>query len=204
MPHQRPPRGFKTRSLVRSQIASGDVWWRLYRRSHADPLGFGYGPSRFSDPRTDLIPPKRYAVVYFGSTVKVCFAETILRDRGVGRLQAFPIEEAEFEHWTCAKLRVERQLDLVDLRGDGPLRMGVPTDVPRARSQKLGRLWSRAFWSHTSRPDGVIYESRLNGEMNIALFDRALTKMRPLATEALVDRRSDLAAIIADFDLTIV
>ena len=90
MPHQRPPRGFKTRPLVTSQIASGDVWWRLYRRSHTDPLGFSYGPSRFSDPRTDLIPPKRYGVVYFGSTVKVCFAEAILRDRGVGRLQAPP------------------------------------------------------------------------------------------------------------------
>jgi hypothetical protein len=203
-PHQRPPRGFETRPLVISQIASGDLWWRLYAGSHTDPLGFGYGPSRFSDPRTNLLPPKRYGIVYFGSSVKVCFAEAILRDRGVGRLQAFPIEEAEFEDWTCAQIRVERQLDLVDLRGDGPLRMGVPTDVPRARSQKLARLWSRAFWSHPVRPDGIIYESRLNGETNIAIFGRALTKMRPLATYTLADRRSDLAAIISDFDIAVV
>jgi hypothetical protein len=96
MPHQRPSRGFKTRPLAISRIAEGEICWRLYGASHADPLGFGYGPSRFSDPRKKLVPPKRYGIVYFGSTIKVCFAEAILRDRGVRRLQAFPIEEAEF------------------------------------------------------------------------------------------------------------
>ena len=58
-------------------------------------------------------------MVYLGSNVKVCFLEAILRDRGVGRTQAFPIEWAELEEWTCAELRIEQTLKLVDLRGDG-------------------------------------------------------------------------------------
>ena len=57
----------------------------------------------------------------------------------------------------CKASRTSAELDLVDLRGDGPLRMGVPTDVPRAKSQKLARLWSRVFWSHATRPDGIIF-----------------------------------------------
>jgi hypothetical protein len=100
----------------------------------------------------------------------------ILRDRGVCRIKAFPLEWAELEKWTCAELRNTSALRLVDLRGDGLLRMGVPTDVARASSQTLGRRWSRAFWAHDAKPDGIMYEPRLNGETNIALFDRALTK----------------------------
>ena len=171
---------------------------------HPDPLGYGFGPSRFSDPEIGLAPPARFAVVYFGSSVKVCFVEAILRDRGAGRIKSFPLEWAELENWTCAELRVEETLRVVDLRGDHLVRMGVPTDVARARSQELGRLWSRAFWSHDEKPDGIVYDSRLNGETNIAIYDRALAKFSAVATTKLVACRSELARIIVDFDLAIV
>lgn len=84
------------------------------------------------------------------------------------------------------------------------MRMGIPTDVARASSQDLGRAWSRAFWSHDAKPDGIIYDSRLNGETNIGLYDRALTKVTATATPRLVDCRAELAGIINDFDLAIV
>jgi len=64
--------------------------------------------------------------------VKVCFLEAILRDRGVGRTRAFPIEWAKLEMWTCGELRIDAALRVVDLRGDGLVRMGIPTDVARA------------------------------------------------------------------------
>lgn len=134
----------------------------------------------------------------------MCFAEAILRDRSVGRTTTFPIEWSELEVWTCAKIGIVSRLQLVDLRGDGLIRMGIPTDVPRARSQHLSRAWSRALWSHDTRPDGIIYDSRLNGETNLAVFDRALPKLKGAATPRLIDCRGDLAAIIAAFDLVIV
>jgi hypothetical protein len=136
--------------------------------------------------------------------VKVCFLEAILRDRGVGRIKSFPLEWAELENWNCAELGVDETLRLVNLRGDGAVRMGVPTDVARARSQELGRLWSRALWSHDTTPDGIVYDSRLNSETNIALYDRALAKLSVIATPKLVECRSELARIIVDFDLAIV
>ncbi|MFN5714722.1 MAG: RES domain-containing protein, partial [Bradyrhizobium sp.] len=58
------------------------MWRRLYQTRFRDPLGYGFGPSRFSDPETGLVPPERFGVVYLGSSVKVCFVEAILRDRG--------------------------------------------------------------------------------------------------------------------------
>lgn len=203
-PNDAPQKGFEKRPLAISQVAKDSIWRRLYLSRYPDPLGYGFGPSRFSDPETSLTPPARFAVVYFGSSVKVCFAETILRDRGVGRIESFPLEWAELENWTCAELRVNETLRLVDLRGDHLVRMGVPTDVARARSPDLGRLWSRAFWSHDEKPDGIVYDSRLNGETNIAIYDRALAKFSAVATPELVACRSELAGIIVDFDLAIV
>jgi hypothetical protein len=151
-----------------------------------------------------LDPPARYAVVYLGSTIKVCFAETILRDQGDGRSYPLPVEWKELESWICAELRVEQVLNLVDLRGDGLIRMGIPTDVVRARSQYLARIWARAIWRHDMRPDGMIYDSRLNGETNIVVFDRGLPKLHPAEQKPLVGYRSELAAIFDDFDLAVV
>jgi hypothetical protein len=203
-PNDAPQKGFEKRPLAIAQVAKGSIWRRLYLSRYPDPLGYGFGPSRYSDPEIGLAPPARFAVVYFGSSVKVCFVEAILRDRGVGRIKSFPLEWAELENWTCAELRVDETLRLVDLRGDHLVRMGVPTDVARARSQELGRLWSRAFWSHDEKPDGIAYDSRLNGETNIAIYDRALAKFSAFATPKLVACRSELARIIVDFDLAIV
>jgi hypothetical protein len=112
-----PPKGFASRDLVIAEMAPGGVWRRIYESRFPDPLGYGFGPSRFSDPKTMLVPPDRFGVVYLGSSVKVCFAEAILRDRGVRRVKAFPLEWAELERWTCAELRTATALRLVDLRG---------------------------------------------------------------------------------------
>lgn len=199
-----PPAGFASRALSLIDLVPGATWRRLYQSRFPNPLGYGFSPSRFSDPETTLIPPERFGVVYFGSSIKVCFVEAILRDRGVGRTHTFPIEWAELEAWSCAEVRVETALRVVDLRGDGLVRMGIPTDVARASAQDLARIWSRALWAHDTKPDGLMYDSRLNGETNVVVFDRALPKLAAIATPRLIDCRSDLAAIITDLDLAIV
>jgi hypothetical protein len=56
--------------------------------------------------------------------------------------------------------------------------MRVPTDAARAASHELGQQWSRALWLHDEKPDGIIYDSRLNGETNIVAFDRAIKKTK--------------------------
>jgi len=199
-----PPSKFASRPLVTTTIGPGSVWHRLYQSRFPDPLGFGFGPSRFSDPLTGLAPPGRFGVVYIDSSIKVCFLEAILRERGVGRTSTFPLEWSELETWTCAEIAIETELTLVDLRGDGLVRMGIPTDAARSSTHDLGQTWSRAIWTHDDKPDGIAYDSRLNGESNIAVFDRALFKFRLVRTPRLVDCRTDLAAILNDFDLVIV
>ncbi|MFZ5684626.1 RES family NAD+ phosphorylase [Phenylobacterium sp.] len=196
-----PPEGFTRRPLVLHDEPAGARWIRLYRRAFPDPLGFGTAPSRFSPPpeATD-----RYGVVYLGSSVKVTLAETLVRDRGDGRLGDLPVELAELEAWACADIEVVSPLRLADLRGDGPLRMGVPSDVAHASDWRLSQVWSAALHAHDLRPDGLIYLSRFTGEPNLAVFERALSKLAAVRVGALLDRRAELAAAIRRLGLQIV
>lgn len=200
----RPPKGFQSRSLDLAEIAAGTSWFRLYQSHFSNPLGFGYRPSRFSDPRMHLPEQERFATIYVGSTLKVCFLETILRDQGNGRLGDWPIEYAELESWTCAEIKVARPLRLVDLRGDGAVRMGIPSDVAHGRNHQASQAWSAAIWMHDAQPDGVIYASRLNADTNIAVYDRALTKFAADTTRRLTDCRKELAAILRDLAVAII
>ena len=200
MPRSRyPSRAFAKQNLVVAVVPAGESWRRLYASVHPDPLGFEHFASRFSDPAGDA-----FGVVYLGSTVKVACVETIIRDRGEGRIGQIPIPWAEFERYTCAEIEIVADLRLADLCGDAGLKMGVPTDVARAKSQTLARRWSRAFHAHPANVDGVVYSSRLNEQRNIALYDRALAKVRVVAAPRLVELRDELAALIDDFELAIV
>jgi hypothetical protein len=199
-----PPKGFETRPLVLAKPSRSRAWLRLYRDSHRDPLGFGYGASRFSDPRVGDPGVRPFGVVYFGRTLKVCFLEAIVRDRGDARLGPLPVAMVELEHTLCAEIAPRAPLQLVDLRGDGPVRMGVPTDAVRAADPVLGQAWSLAFHEHSAKPDGIIYPSRFDGETNVALFDRALTKVRARRVVRLLYRGAELARVLDDLKIAII
>jgi hypothetical protein len=68
-----PPKGFESSGIELASIKTGTKWFRLYSSRYSDPLGFGFSPSRFSDPRVALPEKNRFGVIYFGSSLKVCF-----------------------------------------------------------------------------------------------------------------------------------
>lgn len=199
-----PPKGFATAPLVLHTPSRSRAWLRLYSDAHADRLGFGHAPSRFSDPRIGEPGTTPYGVVYLGRALKVCFLEAIVRDRGDARLGPLPIGMAQLEHTICAEIAPKAGLALVDLRGDGPVRMGVPTDAVRAADPSMGQAWARVFHEHAAAPDGIIYPSRFDGETNVALFDRALGKMRVRSAGPLLERRTEVASVIRDLKIALV
>ncbi len=152
---------------------------------HANPLGFGKTPSRFGDPRRRK-PENCFGVLYLGETLKVCFLEAVLRDKRNGSVGDYPLEETELRARRFTLVEIHAPLTVVDLRRDGGVRMGVPSDVSRASDQRLARRWSVAFHEHPATPDGVAYESRLNGQTNLAIYDRAVPKLRVAATMPLL------------------
>jgi len=182
--------------LDRATVAAGDRFGRIFFTRFPDPLGYGKNPSRFSDPRR-RVPDNRFGVLYLGSTLKVCFVEAVLRDQGDGRIDDLILDERDLAVRSYAEIEVATPLSLVDLRNDGPLRMGIPSDVARGSKQSLARRWSLAIYEHPEQPDGIIYPSRLNGETNLALYDRAVRKVRSRRHGALL-KAVGLAPVLRD------
>jgi hypothetical protein len=77
--------------------------------------------------------------------LKVCFLEAILRDDRDNVVGTFPIAGKVLADRAVAAIAPTRDLKLLDLRGDGPARMGIPSDVIRGAKQSLARAWSVAF-----------------------------------------------------------
>lgn len=196
MPGALPTSAFATASLDLAVVAAGDNFGRIYAGRHPNPLGVAKTPSRFSDPRRRVVG-NRFGVLYLGGSLKVCFVEALIRDRGDGRIDDLLLDERELATRNYADVVATAPLRLLDLRGDGPLRMGIPSDVARGSRQALARRWSLAFHEHPTAVDGIIYPSRLNGETNLAIYDRAIGKFAVHASGPLL-RQAGLAAVLRD------
>ncbi len=181
-----PTPAFARAKLHIAPVGSGQTFGRIYLSKYSDPLGYSKAPSRFSDPRRRALN-NRFGVLYLGDTLKVCFLEAVLRDRRNGIVGDYVIGEKELSSRRYARIEPIASLELVDLRGDGCVQMGVPSDVPRSSNQSLARRWSLAFYQHPSQPDGIIFPSRLNEETCVAIYDRAVTKLRDVGHIALID-----------------
>jgi hypothetical protein len=115
----------------------------------------------------------------------------------------FPIEESELRTWRYAAMEIGSALNLVDLTGDGAILMGMPSDVLRGSDQRPARAWSLAFYTHAEAPDGIIYPSRLNDELNLAIYDRAVPKLVVTGTCDLLNA-TGLPAVFNDLGVALV
>ena len=160
-------------NLAGIQFAS---FTRLFRAKHPDPLGFGKARSRFADPRP-LSPTERFGVLYLGQSPEVSFVEAVLRDDAVGTVGPFPLAWSELESWNLAEISSTERLNLVDLRGAGMMRLRMPSDALRGSDHGPGMQWSLALYQHPELPDGILYHSRLNEMVCVAIYDRAVAKL---------------------------
>ena len=201
MPAPGPAAAFATVDLKTRHIPAGRIFSRINKAAFPDPLGFGYNPTRFSDPQV-IDPGKRFGVVYLGSALDVCFLEVILRDQRNGVVGDYPLEMTEFTSRTYASIATVEPLRLIDLTGDRKVQMGIPTDVTNASDQTLGRLWSEAIYLHPVQIDGIAYQSRLSRKINLAVFDRAVTKLRCARVMPLL-QANELPAVLRKFRIAI-
>lgn len=198
---ERPPRTLSGAPLELAGIPAGRRFGRIYPGHHPDPLGFARTASRFSDPSRRK-PANRFGVLYLGETLEVCFAEAILRDRRNGLFTEYVMAESEFRMRRYAEIAIAKPLAVVDLRGNARLRLGVPSDVVGASRQALARRWSLAFYAHPQAQDGIAYPSRLNGDTVLAVYDRAIPKLRVLGHTPLL-AAPGLARVLETFRVAV-
>ena len=154
------------------------------------PLQLYSAPSRFCDGKSG------FAVMYAALSFETCILETLVRDRFTHRLKReLPLAAILARAHATISTQPDQELNLLDLRDTGCVDIGAPTDAVRARHFAAGQALGRAVQEHVD-VDGFIYSSRLTGDDCIAVFDRAVPKLRVLDACELKDH-AELPAALA-------
>ena len=156
----------------------------------ATPLGTAPADSRFCA-RHD-----GFTVLYAAADFATAFIETVVRDRFVRRQQReVRLKEVTARAWVYLETLPGAWLNLLDLRQDGCIRLGAPTDAINARHHGAGSALGRMVHAEHRRVDGLIFPSRLTGADVYALFDRSLGRLQVLDWGALA-WHPDLPAVL--------
>ena len=155
---------------------------RISRHDSGEPHFGRTGGNRFDD------PDRQYGTCYFGLSLALAMAETLLHDAVAVRGQ-FPVHpESIASRFVIAFSG--RPLRLADLTGASLKRLGGHAALSGNASYRLPQKWSQAIHRHPDAVDGFVYMSRhLNTERAVVLFDRAGLRLRmagatPLAGHA--------------------
>ena len=112
MPRILPATAFSHVTVAIAPVAVGEEFGHIHRLAYPDPLRFGKTSTRFSDP-CRRVPANRFGVLYLGSSLKVCFIETILRDDRDGIVGEVGGDEAELDDRCYVEVRVRKSLRLL-------------------------------------------------------------------------------------------
>ena len=91
---------------------------------------------------------------------------------------------------------------LVDLRDDGPVRIGAPPAVAHDADHRAGQALSVATYRTVPEADGFVYRSRFTGHTCIAVFDRATAKLSVRDVTGLMHHQR-FAEVLGDYEITL-
>ena len=170
--------------------------FRVIHRSHrTTPLAAAPAPSRFSDPL------ERYAVLYASEAVRCAFWETLGRNR-FARRRRRELPRSDAEARLVVSIDSDGPLALIDLRGDGPVRIGVPSAVAHDGNHAAGRALSAAVHGNVPEADGFLFSSRFTGDSCVAVFDRTLGRLRAGGATELV-RHAEFLDALDEYDIVL-
>ena len=170
--------------------------YRLIHRSHRSrPLDAVATPSGFSD------PAGRYSILYTTEAVVCGFWEALARNRFTRRRRR-EILRLDVESRLVVAIRSTEPLGVVDLRGDGPIRIGAPTAVAHDANHAAGRSLSAATYASVPEADGFLFQSRFTGHVCAGVFDRAFEKLEVLDITPLVEH-ADFLSALTDYDIAL-
>jgi hypothetical protein len=149
-----------------------------------------FGPGAGMPPRFRFDAPKgEFQTLHVGLSYEAALVETLLRNprrRTVDRL--------DVEIRSMAVLTNESKLRLVEAHGSALAQIGTTAAISTG-PYNFSRRWALELWSHTDRPDGIVYLSRHKPALLCAaIFDRphAIFAMR---TAPLRDDPHSVAAV---------
>lgn len=167
-----PPLSKPPSPLFRT-LAAGTSILRIF-----DPTRYGttaltfryYGPiGRFDHQRLaregGFTEDLERGISYAGLTLSCCLVECF-GDSGVIELKGQQI----------GRIQIERELNLLDLRGNGSMRAGSVAALAKTADRQISQEWSRYFYERTDLYgliDGISYFNAHNDEEAFALYERS-------------------------------
>ena len=161
------------------EVCLSRVFRVVHRNHRSTPLAASPAPSRFSDPRGG------FAALYASETVRCAFWETLGRNR-FARRRRRELPRTEVEVRLVVSIRSIGPLALIDLRGDGPVRIGAPSAVAHDGNHTAGRALSAAVHAGVPDADGFLFASRFTGDICVAVFERVFGRLATLDIADLV------------------
>jgi hypothetical protein len=104
-------------------------------------------------------------ISYAGLTLSCCLVECF-GDSGVIELKGQQI----------GRIQIDRELNLLDLRGNGAMRAGSIAALAKTADRQISQEWSRYFYERTDLYgliDGISYFNAHNDEEAFALYERS-------------------------------
>lgn len=159
--HPEPPKDLATRKLRTYTLARGQQLWRIHWWNKS-PVFFGKTASgRFDSPDSS------FGVLYVGLDEYCAFVETFGQRTGCKF-----VTEAELKQRRLSSLKLKRDLQLIDVAGEGGLALVGADSRLFSDSHPLSQRWAQALHDHESNPAGIIYPARHDSSKRAcALFD---------------------------------
>ena len=153
-----------------AQTPSVSCYRIIPRRYLTLPLGTAPGDSRF------CAKLYSYTVLYAAPDFATAFVETVVRDRFT-RKRKREVAWREISERAWVRIEALASLWFLDLRRDGCVKLGAPSDAVNARHHAAGRALGGAIYADHPDIDGLLFASRLTGADVYAVFDRAIEKL---------------------------
>jgi hypothetical protein len=183
LPLKAPPKNFNRLPLDVVELDPAKLF-RISKHDTGEPYFGRSGGNRFDDNRYPK--HRRFGACYFGLTLSVAFAETVLHDE-MPEDGYFNMAEDELESRYVVQF-AGAELHVADMTGRALRRLGADGSLSTEIPYQMPQRWSRAVHRHPAAVDGFIYMSRhLNNEKAVVLYDRAAVKLQALAYTALPD-----------------
>jgi hypothetical protein len=172
-----------------------------------DPIHFGKERRwRFDDPLGE------YGVMYVSQTPEGAFAETLLPPPGVLTptitliAESVPVSATTLGVHGLAAVTCHATLQCVDLTGEKLASVGADASIATG-AWRISQRWSRAFFTHPSQPDALVYRSRRDpSSLALALHDRARQKITATPLGGLLEPQHTrlLAQIVHRYHVAII
>ena len=140
-------------------------------------------------------------MLYASETVRCAFWETLGRNRFT-RQRRRELPRIEVEARLVVSICSTGPLALIDLRGDGPVRIGAPSAVAHDGNHAAGHALSAAVHASVPEADGFLFPSRFTGDSCVAVFDRSFGRLTALDIAELV-RHVEFLDALDDYDIAL-